>query len=521
MDGYELDESPFYFKQGTLVSLYKGCVRGTELHVVVKCHDFLFLQQKETQTRMVQTINAALAQAKVQHPNACGILEVQMEIESTNCRIFHVLEALETDLEQDIEERQRTNTPYVEEELREMLQQTASVLAYAHNKKIAHRDVKPSNTFRTAHTYKLGDFGCFFIKQDTSMTKSEAGDARYMSPQLRKACLHKTSYNAFKTDVFALGASLLHMATLTSPFDLVTAELMQEAVDRVVETLSCSKLLKDLIRGMLACEEELRPTMQQVCEALAQPLILPKGISSPTTVAGVFEKKVFLYEIQSQQLFTHTLSADFGIGGSYVEADRNTLLCVGANPPSSAVHSLDLSSFQLSPLLSLSTPRAGTGLAKVKTHFYAFGGEGKETLSSCEKLQVSDQCWTQISNMHHPRAYFTPCSQGSLLYLASADGHKTVETFNAETETFAVLSVSLPPELHYAWSVAFFAGEELCLLTNAKQMVRWKIASEFSLSASNNYSWSTQQPLLVNSLVLIVCLGGVQRFSLETYSFLD
>ena len=45
---------------------------------MVKRHDFTFIQNKEVQVRMVQTLNAALAQAKVQHPNACDILEVQM-----------------------------------------------------------------------------------------------------------------------------------------------------------------------------------------------------------------------------------------------------------------------------------------------------------------------------------------------------------------------------------------------------------------------------------------------------------
>ena len=45
--------------------------------------------------------------------------------------------------------------------------------------------------------------------------------------------------------------SLLHMATLTSSENLVTAERMQEAVGREVEALPCSDALKGLITGML------------------------------------------------------------------------------------------------------------------------------------------------------------------------------------------------------------------------------------------------------------------------------
>ena len=77
-------------------------------------------------------------------------------------------------------------------------------------------------------------------------------------------------YNAFKADVFALGASLLHMATLTSPEALVTAEQMQVAVGRQVEALPCSAVLKGLIIGMMAYEEGARLTMKQVCDTLVQ-----------------------------------------------------------------------------------------------------------------------------------------------------------------------------------------------------------------------------------------------------------
>ena len=240
MDDYELETEPFYVNADTFTYLFKGRSLKRNLPVVVKKHDFTLIQTKAVQVRIVQTLNAALAQAKVRHPNACDILEVQMEIERANCSIFHVLEALDTDLGHDIEDRRSTNRPYVEEELRQMLQHTASALAFAHDKKIAHRDVKPNNIFRTAHTYKLGDFGCFFVKQDRSETNSTAGDSRYMSPQLRRG----TPYNPFKADVFALGASLLHMATLTSPKTLVTAERIQEEVGKQMDALPCSAVLK-------------------------------------------------------------------------------------------------------------------------------------------------------------------------------------------------------------------------------------------------------------------------------------
>jgi len=106
---------------------------------------------------------------------------------------------------------------FEEQEMRAFRKQTASVLACAHSKRIAHRDVKPDNVFKTGYT-----FGCFFEKRQTSYMKSFA-DPTYLSPQQRKA--YAREYNAFKADVFALGPPFF-------PYALVTAERMQEAVDR-------------------------------------------------------------------------------------------------------------------------------------------------------------------------------------------------------------------------------------------------------------------------------------------------
>lgn len=85
MDGYEVESVPFYFNPDTSVALFKGFSRTrNRLPVVLKRHNFTFILHKDVQARMAQTINAAVAQAKIQHPNACDILKVQLEIERTN-----------------------------------------------------------------------------------------------------------------------------------------------------------------------------------------------------------------------------------------------------------------------------------------------------------------------------------------------------------------------------------------------------------------------------------------------------
>jgi serine/threonine protein kinase len=151
MDGYNLGEQ-IAFNHNTFVTLSRATSRNrNNLPVVIKKHEFRLIGELETQERITSCINAALSQAKVQHPHTCDILEVQFKAGGSNCEIYHILESLETSAGRDIVARKR----YSEKEMREFLLQTAEALAFAHSKNIAHRDVKPDNVFRTGNTYKL------------------------------------------------------------------------------------------------------------------------------------------------------------------------------------------------------------------------------------------------------------------------------------------------------------------------------------------------------------------------------
>jgi len=131
MEHYELDAQPFYVSPNTQVSLFKGIsLARSNLPIVVKRHDFHFIQNLEPQQLICQSLNAALAQAKVQHPNVCDILEIQLEIQGTNCTVYHILESLEGSAGQDIRNTKRLT----ETEMMNFLFQTSSALACAHSK---------------------------------------------------------------------------------------------------------------------------------------------------------------------------------------------------------------------------------------------------------------------------------------------------------------------------------------------------------------------------------------------------
>jgi hypothetical protein len=242
--------------------------------------------------------------------------------------------------------------------------------------------------------------------------------------------------------------------------------------------------------------------------------------------ASVYNNQVEVLDLRTQQTTQHTISVNFSVGGSYLELDRNTLLCIGARPPSSAVYALNLLTFQLSPLPALSIPRNAPGVAKAVGNIYAFGGfYPPNHLKSSEKCSLVNKQWQPIASMQHARSDFTPCIFRDLIYLVDGKEHRTVESFCPLTETFTVLPISLPTRFAYdSDTAAFVANGELCLLTHRKQLARWEIVAgnEFRMFKTDRACGSSQAPLIMNSLVLIASSsnGKVEKFSLESYSFI-
>ncbi|KAG4958345.1 hypothetical protein AAZX31_13G012200 [Glycine max] len=87
----------------------------------------------------------------------------------------------------------------------EALYQVASALQFIHKKGIAHLDVKPENIYVKNGVYKLGDFGCATLL-DNSLPIEE-GDAHYMPQEI----LNENYDHLDKVDIFSLGASMFEL----------------------------------------------------------------------------------------------------------------------------------------------------------------------------------------------------------------------------------------------------------------------------------------------------------------------
>lgn len=244
----------------------------------------------------------------------------------------------------------------------------------------------------------------------------------------------------------------------------------------------------------------------------------------------ITRNKVATYNLSSGQSSESTISIDFGSGGSYIQVDSQTLLCIGASPATTGVYELNLVSFEVTSMPSIRVPRDGAGVAKSGYIVYVFGGEGAHSpthLKSCEKYALLDKNWLTLGDMHEARCGFTPCNFRSLIYLLCPYSTRSIETFSPQTEIFTVLPVSLPTQMVRAGSVSFVVNGEIYILTNEKQMGRWRVESdrEFQLFPIDRGCCSTQPPLIMDSLVLIGNnyheIERVELFDTATYTFIS
>jgi hypothetical protein len=339
----------------------------------------------------------------------------------------------------------------------------------------------------------------------------------------------KVAITAICEDKIALLKDLREELAREIPAALAEVEASLEDSDRELST-KYGPALRELVKNPRPFQLFAYTLQASSAETLLELNYLvpkPQDFMPNRTFPMVWKDALWLYDIETHKTTQHPISVDFGEGGSYIELCQEAAICVGGYPPTTAAYELDLGSFQLRRLAPLSTTLSAPGLAKSSQCVYVFGGwSGFANLNCCEKYCLVDRKWRTLGDMAYPRAYFTPCHHRFLIYLVSnsSEDHRAIESFNSQTEGFAVLSLSLPLHLKLGLgSVAFVADGELCLMTYRKQLVRWNVESdgEIRLIEAERWCCSTQAPRVRKSEVLIACCGQVVRLSLETYTFLQ
>jgi len=150
-------------------------------------------------------------------------------------------------------------------------------LAYAHEKGVVHRDLKPDNVMVSrSGSLKIGDFGIARAIEHTQLTATgvPVGTPAYLSPEQVRG--EKADA---RSDIFALGISLYELTTGKLPFDAeTTTGIMYQIVEGKFtppEKLGVAEIDPDLaalINRCLAPKAADRPTAAQIVEYLGRML---------------------------------------------------------------------------------------------------------------------------------------------------------------------------------------------------------------------------------------------------------
>jgi tetratricopeptide (TPR) repeat protein len=163
---------------------------------------------KESPQALRNFLREAQSAAQLNHPNIVTVYDAGEQ----DGRYYIAMEHVDGTTLKEILRRRKVIAP---NGLVHLLTQMCEALAYAHDKKIVHRDIKTANAMWTRERKaKIMDFGLAKVVEEVrNLTTLVSGTPYYMSPEqtLGRNVDHRT-------DIYSLGVTFFELATGSLPF---------------------------------------------------------------------------------------------------------------------------------------------------------------------------------------------------------------------------------------------------------------------------------------------------------------
>ena len=244
-------------------------------------------EMAEYEARFYQEAKAA---GSLNHPNIVTIYDVG----KTDNLPYLAMEYLEGS---ELHAILRHSKPLEPAHALEIAAQVADGLAYAHERGVVHRDVKPTNIMVVRDgLVKIADFGVARMRSSERGPDTQVvGSPRYMSPEqaLRKRAEHRS-------DIFSLGVVLYEMVTGAPPFtgadlNAIMSQIVNaEPVPASTTVAGLPEMLDSILSKALAKAPEHR--YQSARELAAELRECRRKMSATTTLAqlGLPEKATLI-----------------------------------------------------------------------------------------------------------------------------------------------------------------------------------------------------------------------------------
>ena len=269
--------------RGGMAIVYKAYQPSLDRYVAIKVLPAFFAR---TPGYLERFQREAKAMARLSHPHIVEVLDYGQQDDTTYLVMAYV---------DGGSLRDRLGQPLPIDTIVHWMEQIGSALAYAHERGVVHRDIKPGNILFTRDgRAMLSDFGIAKLREASPLTRTGTGmgTPEYMSPEQGVAAKGVDQ----RSDIYSLGVILYEMATGDVPFraDTPFATLHQHLYTPLpppeTRNPDIAPALAAVIKKALAKQPEQRfQSVQELLDALraaaAAPGYVPAGVPlEPPTV---------------------------------------------------------------------------------------------------------------------------------------------------------------------------------------------------------------------------------------------